>query len=189
MVTLIARGSHTCYSDLIARLRGPHGESVTLQNHGGPSPFRRYTLNRFAGTDPRGTWRLSVTDDVGIDLGYLQGFTLQLKLPVARAPRWGASRLLGAPAQFAATLGPGHAPAMPLTSRPQHATLQIDVLWGDALLACEVAPAPVRVATVVARASALALPAELADIVARVDAHGALTLGSEAYGWHRGDDH
>ena len=72
------RGRHTFSSDMVVRLRGPSGDTETLQSHESRSPFRRYPTSHFNGSSGMGTWTLSIEDTVGQDSGQLNGFTLQL---------------------------------------------------------------------------------------------------------------
>ena len=72
------RGRHSYHSDLTVRLNGPNGQTATLQRRRRSNPFRSYTINRAAGTQAQGVWRLSIRDDVRADSGSLNGFTIHL---------------------------------------------------------------------------------------------------------------
>ena len=71
-------GRHTYHSDLTVRLRGPAGQSATLQRRRSRNPFRSYTVNRVIGTQAMGQWTLSIRDDVRADSGVLSGFTMTI---------------------------------------------------------------------------------------------------------------
>jgi hypothetical protein len=72
------RGNHSYHSDLTVSLRGPAGQSATLQRQRSRNPFRSYTVTRANGTQAQGQWTLSIRDTVGADSGHLNGFSMTL---------------------------------------------------------------------------------------------------------------
>jgi subtilisin-like proprotein convertase family protein len=90
-VTVDVDITHTYIGDLIIVLRSPSGTMVTLHNVTGSSADNIVgtypttlvvdgpgTLADFAGASPNGTWRLTVSDNAGADLGTLDSWGLHI---------------------------------------------------------------------------------------------------------------
>ncbi len=71
-------GRHTFNRDLQVTLRGPDGQTYSLQSHSSRSPFRTHTVTRARGHLAMGPWTLTIADTVGADSGVLSSFDMQL---------------------------------------------------------------------------------------------------------------
>jgi hypothetical protein len=71
-------GHHSYFSDLAVSLRGPAGQSASLQRRRSQNPFRSYSPSNVRGTQAMGTWTLSIRDEVGADSGNLAGFSMTI---------------------------------------------------------------------------------------------------------------
>ena len=78
---------HTYIGDLVVRLTGPSGDSVTVHDRAGGGTDNLNTvydtsnspgLSALLGQSPQGTWTLSVSDRARQDTGLVRGFTLEL---------------------------------------------------------------------------------------------------------------
>lgn len=72
-------GRHTFPRDLEVTLRGPDGETYSLQRHSSRSPFRSHSVTRARGHLAMGLWTVSIADTVGADGGALTGFDMELE--------------------------------------------------------------------------------------------------------------
>jgi subtilisin-like proprotein convertase family protein len=73
--------THTFIGDLIVKLTSPTGTVVTLHNRTGGSTDnlrQTYTPANFNGQLSPGAWRLSVSDNAGIDIGALDNWSLTI---------------------------------------------------------------------------------------------------------------
>jgi len=71
--------THTYVGDLKVSLAGPSGQSVVLQDQegGGDNDLHKtFTVSEFNGSNARGDWTLSVSDNAGVDTGTLDAWTL-----------------------------------------------------------------------------------------------------------------
>lgn len=71
-------GRHTFNRDLEVALRGPDGQSYSLQRHSTRSPFRSFSVPRARGHLAMGPWTLTIADTVGADNGELRSFDMSL---------------------------------------------------------------------------------------------------------------
>ena len=72
------RGNHSFHSDMTVTLDPPAGGNVTIQRRQNRTPFRNHRINGVRGKQARGTWTLSIRDDVQQDTGRLRNFTLRI---------------------------------------------------------------------------------------------------------------
>ncbi len=91
-VDVLVQFSHSSVSDCVFTLYHPNGSTPhVLQNHGTGSPIYTNGITTFNGLDAAGFWNLHVEDDVGLDSGTVNNWTVVVHHQPSGGSPWDAN--------------------------------------------------------------------------------------------------